>query len=243
MNDLEAMGFPIATLQVDPSHDTGLVEVTIEGDEPSYRIIENVAWDHLVWKPELADLAKQADAVCYGTLAQRGWQTRGIINRFLDATRQDCIRFFDVNLRQKAPDRSMIERGLQSATVLKLNVDELDQLAIVMGWTERGEKAAGRLLDDFDLSSVVQTLGASGCRVFASGTVGESVANPVVVADTVGAGDAFGAAFCVALLNGCGSERASRLANQVGGYVASRSGGMPELPPEMVRLFGAKESR
>ncbi len=58
-------------LQMDPAHETGRVTVAFEGGEPHYTIHQPVAWDFLELTGEWLELAENADALCYGTLAQR----------------------------------------------------------------------------------------------------------------------------------------------------------------------------
>ena len=58
-------------IQSDTAQPTGSVSVTLVAGQPEYVIHEPVAWDCLAFTPEWMELAGQADAVCFGTLAQR----------------------------------------------------------------------------------------------------------------------------------------------------------------------------
>lgn len=126
-------------LTVDPEHATGTVSVELDGAGlPKYMIHENVAWDFIPVTDELLDLARRADAVCYGTLGQRGRVSREAIRAFLGTTREDCLRVFDINLRQHFFDREILDWTLRKSTVVKFNDEELPVVAATVG-LEAGE--------------------------------------------------------------------------------------------------------
>ena len=128
VRELERRGMTTDYVQRDAEHATSTVNVTLEAGQPTFTFTPDIAWDHLEFTPEWAELAARCDAVCFGTLAQRSPQSRETIWRFLDAAPQ-AIRLFDVNLRQGFYDRESIVEGCRRATLVKLNEQELPVVA------------------------------------------------------------------------------------------------------------------
>jgi fructokinase len=223
-------------LQKDAQHQTGLVRVKFVEGEPAYDIVRPVAWDFINWTAEVAALAKAADVVVYGTLAQRNEKSRVTIQRFVHAAPLDAFRLFDVNLRQNFYNRGVIEFGLDNSTLLKLNGDELAVLAEMFHWGgAHEEQVIELLLKNHPLKGVVVTHGENGCHLYYEGDVVRSAAPKTQVRDTVGAGDAFSAALVLGLLRGEPLQVAADRANEVGAYVASQPGGMPRLPATLAK--------
>lgn len=124
------MGLPDGTVQVHETAPTGTAKVVLSGDGLArFTIQENVAWDFLALTEEGMAVARQADAVCFGSLAQRSERSRRTIQQLVAAVRADSLKVFDINLRQKFYSREVIQESLQLANVLKLNDDELPTLA------------------------------------------------------------------------------------------------------------------
>lgn len=239
-------------LQSDPALPTGRVSVRLEHGQPEYVIHEPVAWDALELTPEWRQLAARADAVCWGTLAQRDARSAETIQAFVAATRPDCLRVFDVNLRAPFFTVAAVERSLGKATLLKLNDGEMPQLLSLSGLrpaiayssdsdAERAEalESDARLLlaAHPQLALVAITLGKHGSLLV---TPEETVRHHGIsckVADTVGAGDAFTAALAVHRLTGEPLRVQSEAANRWGAWVASRAGAMPELPEDELRAM------
>jgi fructokinase len=221
----------VATVDAVP---TGAVGVSLDAEGvPRYVIHQGVAWDFIPWTPSLRDLARRADAVCYGTLAQRSAATRETIRAFLDATGPACLRVLDLNLRPPAPGRDLIHGLLERSSVLKLNDDELRALAGLFGIEGAETEILARLLELYPLSLIALTKGPGGSRLFGRGR--ESVHNgyPVAAADTVGAGDAFTAALVVGLLAKKRWDLISDRANRIASYVCTRRGAWPEIPADL----------
>ena len=110
---LSDVGLPFDHVQTG-AHATGIVSVEIGGGgHPQYVIHENTAWDHIEWTPALESLASRADCVCIGSLAQRSVKSRTTIQRFLETTSRECLRIFDVNLRQNYYSREVVEGSLE----------------------------------------------------------------------------------------------------------------------------------
>jgi fructokinase len=236
---LNEHGLDIRHIQVDAEHPTGSVEVTLSGDgTPRYSILENVAWDHVQWTSDLAQLAAVTDAVCFGTLAQRSALTRKTIHEFLDHTPSPCLRILDVNCRPPFCTPEILQNSLAKANVLKLSSEELAMVLEAASMHAMHEvDAAVALQRKYKFKSVCITLGPQGSVIVADGSAEICPGFKVEVADTVGAGDAFGAAMALGLLNGLKLKTVSDAANSVAAWVASQHGAMPAPDhSERVRL-------
>lgn len=210
---------------------TGTVQVTLdEAGIPSYQIETGVAWDYLPFTPQLHDLACHTQVVCFGSLAQRSESTRATIYQFLDAMPhgEDVLKVFDINLRQQFYTREILHESLCKCNVLKINDEELVTVArlfLLKQDTQEGQCRA--LLKMYQLKMVILTCGEQGSLVV-SETVSSYQNTPkVVVADTVGAGDAFTAAFIAGLLKGETIQEAHMQAVKVSAFVCTQYGAMP----------------
>ncbi len=213
---------------------TGTVTVVLDaGGIPRYTIHEGVAWDAIPWSAGLAKLAARADAVCFGSLAQRSPASRATIGAFLDATRPDCPRVLDLNLRQSYFDRDLVLSLLGRATVLKLNDEELGTVSRMLALPGSESQALAGLLEAYPLSLIALTKGPSGSRLFGPGVDIIHPGQPVETADTVGAGDAFTAALVTGMLRHKSWPEIGERANRIAGYVCSRKGAWPDLPAEL----------
>ncbi len=238
---------PVETrfLQVDPLHETGRVTVSLEGGEPHYTIHEPAAWDFLELSDESIQLVERADAVCFGSLAQRNQQARQTIQTLAAQTSSACIRVFDVNLRAPFYSAEVLKESLELATVMKMNdaeaplVLDLLDLAIeeapspgqTLSTPEYLREAAERLLAEFpSLQMVAATRGSRGSLLVTRGEWDEHPGFPVKVADGIGAGDAFTAAITHYMLRGADLATLNEAGNRWGGWMASQSGAMPALP-------------
>jgi fructokinase len=233
---IDELGLSGAYVQSDPERPTGTVMVTVDdAGVPDFVITKGVAWDHIAWSDELAELAASADCVCFGSLAQRGDTSRETIERFVDATRPDALRVFDVNLRQDFFTTEILERSMRRATVVKLNDEELPRVASAVGCDAGSDEARARALAEaFELDLVCVTRGAQGCQLVSRTESASHPGFPCEVADTVGSGDAFAAAMAHHLLRGAPLARICEAANRMGSWVASQSGATPRADAAIV---------
>ncbi len=235
-------------LQVDPAQETGRVTVAFEGGEPHYTIHQPAAWDFLELTGEWMQLAGRADAVCFGSLAQRSNESRQTIQKLVAKSPASCIRVFDANLRPPFYSGEVIRESLELATVLKMNEAEAPQVLALLGLpAQEGSgstslRLAGeRLLEEFpSLQMVAVTRGGHGSVLVTRDEVHEHPGIPVQVADTIGAGDAFTAAMIHYLLRGAELATLNEAGNRWGAWAASHSGAMPALP-DAVRAGMAAE--
>ncbi|MBQ8064895.1 MAG: carbohydrate kinase [Prevotella sp.] len=218
------------------AYPTGTVQVTLSGDGiPAYEIKENVAWDNIPYTPDIADVARSCRAVCFGSLAQRNVTSWATIRQFLDDTPEDCLKIFDINLRQQFFTRDVIEESFRRCNILKINDEELVVIEHMFGYEGLDMRGiCERILADYGLKMLVLTCGTNGSYVFAQGLSSFQPTPKVTVADTVGAGDSFTGSFCAAILNGKSIEEAHRIAVEVSAYVCTQNGAMPKYPAELV---------
>ena len=214
---------------------TGTVQVTLTGDGiPTYDIKENVAWDNIPFTPEIEEVARNCKAVCFGSLAQRNVVSRENIHRFLDATPADCMKIFDINLRQQFYTKEVIQASLRRCNVLKINDEELVLIGRMFGYPGLDiENKCWLILGKYDLDMLVLTCGTNGSYVFTPGQMSFQETPKVEVADTVGAGDSFTGSFCPAILEGKPVAEAHKRAVQVSAFVCTQNGAMPVIPEEM----------
>ena len=232
------MDLPDNLVQMDSSLPTGTVSVVLTGNGvPEYTIHENVAWDHLAVTNEALAFVRAADAICFGSLAQRNPVSRLAIQRLVSAAPAATWRIFDINLRQNYFNREIIEASLKLANVLKLNDSELPILATLFGGKGSIESQIEFLADKFGLRVVALTRGADGSLLFREGRWSEQASAKITVKDTIGAGDSFTAALCLGLLRGLELDEINSAANQVAAYVCSCAGATPTLPNDLRQLL------
>ena len=208
---------------------TGVVNVELDGrGVPQYTIIENVAWDNVPYTPEMKELARNAAAVCFGTLAQRNPVTRATVMGFIADMPSDSLKVYDINLRQHFYSRNIIEESLRVADILKINDEEIVVVSDLLGLDSSPEQACRSLINKYGLRLVILTKGADGSEVITPDTKSSVACPEVKIADTVGAGDSFTAAFVNAYLRGESILECHNIANRISAFVCSRSGSMPD---------------
>ncbi len=231
-------GFPVdrSYLQVDTGNATGSVTVALAEGQAKYVIHEPVAWDYLELTPEWVALAQQADAVCFGTLAQRGASSRRTIQGLLAETKTSCLRLLDVNLREPYYTAAILESSLGFANVLKMNDGEVPLVLELLGVPHTDHTTpdalvtgARTLIDEFALQLVCITMGGQGSLLVGRSQVDRHPGVRCDVADTVGAGDAFTAALAHYYLQGASLSVMNEAGNRWGAWMASQRGAMPKL--------------
>jgi fructokinase len=187
--------------------------------------------------PEAASAARSADAICFGTLAQRSATSRAAIQQLVGETPVGALRVFDINLRQLYYSREVIEQSLGLANVLKLNDDELPVLATTFGLTGSTANQIELLADRFAQRVIALTRGPRGSLLYRDGRWSDCASRPVEVVDTVGAGDSFTAALVMGLLYNLDLDEINSFANEVARYVCSQDGATPRTPPQFADRF------
>ncbi|MBD5194433.1 MAG: carbohydrate kinase [Bacteroidales bacterium] len=218
---------------------TGTVQVELdEAGVPQYDIKENVAWDNIPWTEELETIAKNARAVCFGSLAQRNVVSRETIRKFLSSMpqREDSLIVFDVNLRQGFYTKEILTESMEKCNILKINDEELVTVSRMFGYPGIDlQDKCWILLGKYNLKMLILTCGINGSYVFTPGNVSFQPTPVVKVADTVGAGDSFTAAFVASILKGKSVAEAHRCAVNTSAFVCTQNGAMPILPKEITQ--------
>lgn len=232
---LDAAGVRRDTVARLAAHPTGVVRVTLDAaGHPVYDIARDSAWDYLPWSVPMQQLAHRADAVAFGSLAQRSPTSRTTIRRTVAATPRSSWRLFDVNLRQNYYDGEVLKASLAMANAVKLNEEELPVVSRLCGIADAAPLDQLRgLCARFTLRLAALTRGACGAVLVTPSDMCESAAPPTVVADTVGAGDAFTATLLIGLLAGRPLDEVSRRANAVAAFVCSQPGATPQIPEDL----------
>lgn len=216
---------------------TGTVQVEIDqAGVPQYEIKENVAWDNIPYTSQLEALAKRTQAVCFGSLAQRNVVSRETINRFLDAMPQteDSLVVFDVNLRQGFYNKEILCNSMKRCNILKINDEELVTVSRMFGYPGIDlQDKCWILMGKYNLKMLILTCGINGSYVFTPGNVSFQPTPKVDVADTVGAGDSFTAAFIASVLKGKSVAEAHSIAVRTSAFVCTKDGAMPVLPSDL----------
>ena len=215
---------------------TGTVQVTLaEGGIPTYEIKEGVAWDNIPYTDEMAEIAKNARAVCFGSLAQRNGVSRENIRKFLAETPADCLKICDINLRQQFYSKEILEDSFKLCNILKTNDEELVVVNRMFGYDGLDmRQTCEKMVQDYGLKMLVLTCGTNGSYVFTDDGLTSFQDTPKVeVADTVGAGDSFTGSFCACILNGKPVQEAHKTAVAVSAFVCTQNGAMPIVPNEL----------
>jgi fructokinase len=231
---MEELGLDIDHVQTDRLRPTGTVKVELDAKGVArFEIAHPVAWDALEWTLDWQQVAENADAVCFGSLAQRSEESRATIRHFLRATLPGTLKVFDVNLRQSYYSYEVLAESMRLADIVKLNDEELPKIMSLAKFPHRDElSSAQRLLSTYDLKMVCITRGGRGSLLVSDKLVrgrdaSEHPGFRVRVADTVGSGDAFTAGLVHEYLHGASLDLMNEVANLVGAWVASEVGAMP----------------
>jgi fructokinase len=229
---MQELRLNIDHVQTDRQHPTGTVRVELDDKGVArFEIAHPVSWDFLEWTPDWQRLAETADAVCFGSLAQRAEASHTTIRNFLQTTSPGAVKVFDVNLRQSYYSQEVLSESMKLADFVKLNDEELPKVMSLGGFPHEDELTSARqLISAYDLKLVCITRGGRGSLLVCDKRGGDLSEHPgfhVRVADTVGSGDAFTAGLVHEYLRGASLDQMNEMANRVGAWVASEVGAMP----------------
>jgi fructokinase len=252
MDRLDPLPVDASLLQVDPAHETGRVTVNVVHGEPRYTIHQPAAWDFLELPDEWVKMAQRANAICFGSLAQRSAASRQTIQTLVAETPAACIRLFDVNLREPFYSAEILQESLELATVVKMNAEETPVVLGLLGLAAGEEPpldlrtadylhiCAERMLEEFPaLELVAITRGKRGSLLVKREESHEHPGFPTQVADAIGAGDAFTAALVHYMMRGANLAMLNEAGNRWGSWLASQPGAMPALPKSVFSAISA----
>jgi fructokinase len=237
---MEAMGLPTRFVRQVNDLPTGIVTVNLDvSGQPHFIIHRPAAYDF----PDLSDgdlkelSSPQTDWIYFGTLFQMSAKAKALTLKVIDAN-SETRRFYDVNLREDCYEASLVNELMSLATTVKLNDQEADMIQSTFGWSYRSlEEFCQGTARRFGWEAVCVTRGKAGCVLLVGDHYVEADGYEVRVADTVGAGDAFAAAFLHGMGRGWPAQEVADFANRVGALVASRPGGTPSWTIEEALLL------
>lgn len=204
---------------------TGTVNVELDNGKPNFIICEEVAWDYIPLTEAALAKARLADAISFGTLAQRGVVSRATTVALVEATPPEALRVYDINLRQHFYSKELIESSLRMANVFKINDEELEILKPMFGFDSLDTDAVcRRFIELYDLRMLVLTGGSVFSSIYTHNDISTIVTPKVDVIDSVGAGDSFSGALVGALLAGKTIREAHIAAVETAAYVCTNSG-------------------
>lgn len=234
--ELSDKGINQELIQVDSTHPTGTVDVTIESGSPDYVIHRDVAYDFIECPVSALDCAAQAKLIYFGSLIQRAPRSEESLYRLLHNAPQARV-FVDINLRKDCFSEATIRKSLEHADILKLNEHEVIELGRLFGQAFHSNRDFFNFIaDNYTVRTCLITKGERGAEAYSlGGTQFEVPGEAVQVKDSVGAGDAFSAGFVVALLQGLSLQRACEVGNRLGACITTKPGGMAPLLSEEVK--------
>jgi len=227
---MAAMGLPARFVREEKAHPTGLVTVNLDASgQPHFTIHRPAAYDF----PYLSEgdigvlSSSRPDWIYFGTLFQMSSQAKALTLKVIDSN-PPARRFYDVNLRENCYEAALVNELMSRATAVKLNDQEAKMIQAMFGWGYGSlEEFCRGTAHRFGWEAVCVTRGEAGCVLLVRDNYVEAKGYKVCVADTVGAGDAFAAAFVHGMGKGWPAEEVADFANRVGALVASRPGGTP----------------
>lgn len=226
-------------IQTDEFKGTGTVFIKLDvRGVPSFHCSLDVAFDYLEFRPELEELANQADVVLFGTLAQRSKIARESMRKFLTAAKK-AIKMYDANIRTwDYETKEIVRTSLEFTDILKVNQLEIENLSQIFQQQGLGTHSfMERLLTDFPIKLIALTLGEKGC--FLKNKNEDFYAPGVIIqpVDTTGAGDAFAASLIVNYLKKDSLQKMAEEANYLGAFVATKKGATPAYSSKDLEKF------
>ncbi len=215
------------------SKPTSQVDVDLQDGIPSYNIRKEVTWDYLEMTTNIGEALKNCDAIYYGTLAQRSKTSKATIHQMLDSVPKDCLKVFDVNLRQNYYSKELLEECLEKADVFKINEEELEILSDLFSIDGLDIFQVRKIMKTFNIEYGAYTKGSEGSYfIREKGMHSETNFEPILkveVEDTIGAGDSFFAGLITSVLQKHSLKKAHQTANKISSFVCSQKGAMTPL--------------
>jgi fructokinase len=231
IDSMSRLGLTTDYLGLDKDHPTGTAAVALASDgQPKFVLHRPAAYDFPQLNGAQCDrlFSQPVDWIYFGTLHQIYPQARQLTADLLNRA-SGARRFYDVNLRSDGYTPSLIQQLMPQASIVKLNDEEVQAIGLMFGSRHGSlEEFCRNYVDLYKWAGVCITRGSLGCTVLLDGQYIEAPGYPVEVADAVGAGDAFTAAFLHGLGNGWPTPKIADFANRVGALVASRRGAIPD---------------
>jgi fructokinase len=216
-----------SALQVDASHPTGEVTVSLSGGEAQYTIRKPCAWDFIDDAP-----LKASHLLYHGSLALRSPVSRNSFEAIAGRS-EGAIRFFDINLRAPHYTLDQIKQWMHGADWVKLNLNELEEITGLTGITiDKTKEILAQLRTDFKIGNLLLTGGEQGAVIYGEqGHVSRVPApSPSLMIDTVGAGDGFTAMTLSGILRNDSLDRIIHVASLFAAKVCQIQGATSQDP-------------
>ncbi len=228
LDRMAAMKLSSRWVHMDREHETGLVTVTIDDQgQPRFVLPRPAAYDFPSLTPDALAALGTPDWIYFGTLHQIGAQAKNATATLMDAF-PHARRFYYINLRKDSYSRELLRELMGRASIVKLNDEEVAKISQMFGDQHDSFEAFCRAYKKrFGWDGVCITCGPRGCVALIGDQYVEAEGYAVEVKDTVGAGDAFAAAFLHGLASQWPVPRVADFANRLGALVASRAGALP----------------
>jgi len=225
--EIKSRGLNTDSIQIN-AHQTGLVEVELsDRGIPSYIIHEQRAWDFIEANHAAKELLGQADIAVFGSLSFRNETSAMAIKELLSGF--NGMKILDVNFRKPFYNKILIEELLGHADMLKVNDEEIEEMAFWFGLEADYQLSIPKICAMFGIQKAIITLGEDGSSFYSEGKFHHHSRFEVDVVDTVGAGDAFLSGVIYSLVNGKSPEKLLQIANALGAYVAGSEGATPTM--------------
>lgn len=225
---LKSSGMTTDYVQIDHLHPTGVANVKLNKNKvPTFRIDEKRAYDFIENTDKVKQLInKKTDCLYFGSLAQRGKVTKSTIQ---DLFGKKIKYFCDLNIRQKFYTKEIIKKSLANTDALKINLDELKLINKLL-FDERFsfEKTANEVLEKFNIELLAVTKGDEGTVLFSPSEANKYKIKISNIVDTLGAGDAFAAIFCIGYMKKWEISKTNKLANEFAAEICKISGALPK---------------
>ena len=209
------------------NYETGKAIITLNGKNAEYEFNMPCAWDNIPLLP----LPEHVSLIYYGTLAQRG-NSKQTLKELLNKVSSDH-RFFDVNIRKHFYSDEIIKEGVENATILKLNDEEVDIVLDALKLKMRGYRGLEELAKSYNLDLVLLTKGKEGTTCYKDKSY-RVLCAAVEVDDTVGAGDSLSAGFLASYIKTGDLEKSLIIGSHIADYVVTKRGAIPEYDEELL---------
>ena len=241
---LQVSGFDEKDLQVDQKHRSGMVTVSGDGEGiPVFDIVSDVAFDHLEADQTVRSILNQdPELIYYGTLIQRTSQGRRFMQEVFSCAKEKVRFLCDLNLRPQCYSLEVVEASLTRADVLKLNEEELTTIASLLGGNYPEDDQCRYIMEKYGIELVALTKGDKGSKIHdQQGSYSIGPVNGLVVADTVGAGDAYASILAIGYLGGWHPEKILPVASRFSAEICEVKGALPDTDffySEYLKLIG-----
>jgi fructokinase len=238
-NKSKAYNVNVSLIEWDELYPTGTVDVALKDGQPEYTIRQEVAYDFIKAEAAMPMLEKyKFDIFYFGSLAQRNSTSSETLSKILSAGRFKHI-FYDVNLRKAGYTENIVRNSLSACTIFKLNADEVPVISEIFTGTTLSHENFCKCIKALypNIRIIIITASEKGCFIFVEGGLVFCPGTPVQVTDAVGAGDAFSACFMHVYASVGDARIAARAANEVGAFVATKHGAIPEYSSTIKELL------